>query len=105
MPWRRANDSALPGVGDATAATSISSGIIFTDAAMQSAWKREPTIPIFTFDTSWSPVGDGHGNGNGFDRIEGMHGIKADECSGMRDVPGPPSAFIPCIPSILSKPL
>src|SRR5215208_5639454 len=96
MPWRRANDSAFPGVGDATAATSISSGIIFTDAAMQSAWKREPTIPIFTFDTSWSPVGDGHGNGNG----NGFDGI-----DGMRDVPGPPSAFIPCIPSILSKPL
>src|SRR3954468_19599399 len=52
MPWRRANCSALPGVGDATATTSASSGIIFTDAAMQSAWKRDPMMPIFTFDTS-----------------------------------------------------
>ena len=26
-------------------------GIAFTEAAMQSAWKREPTIPIPTFDT------------------------------------------------------
>src|SRR4051794_39068023 len=51
MPWRRANCSAFPGVGLATATTSASSGIIFTDAAMQSAWKREPMIPIFTFDT------------------------------------------------------
>jgi hypothetical protein len=31
--------------------TSISSGIALTDVAMQSAWKREPTIPILTFDT------------------------------------------------------
>ena len=56
MPCRRANASALPGVGDATATTSASSGIAFTDAAMQSAWKREPTIPIFTFVTSRSSV-------------------------------------------------
>jgi hypothetical protein len=27
----------------------------FTDPAMQSAWKREPMIPIFTFDTACSP--------------------------------------------------
>src|SRR5688500_6657856 len=51
MPWRCANASALPNVGEATATTSASSGIAFTDAAMQSAWNREPTIPIFTFDT------------------------------------------------------
>jgi hypothetical protein len=51
MPWRRANASAFPLVGDATATTSISSGIAFTEAAMQSAWKREPMIPILTFDT------------------------------------------------------
>jgi hypothetical protein len=57
MPWRRANPSALPNVGEATATTSASSGIAFTDAAMQSAWKREPTIPIFTFDTRRSPNG------------------------------------------------
>src|SRR5687768_12142176 len=54
MPWRRANASAFPGVGEATATTSASSGIAFTDAAMQSAWKREPTIPIFTFDMARS---------------------------------------------------
>src|SRR5687767_11035491 len=48
MPKRRANASALPGVGDATATTSASSGIIFTEPAMQSAWKREPTMPTFT---------------------------------------------------------
>jgi hypothetical protein len=56
MAWRRANASAFPGVGDATATTSASSGIAFTDAAMQSAWNREPTIPIFTFDTMRSLV-------------------------------------------------
>src|SRR6267154_1456863 len=51
MPWRRAKASAFPFVGDATATTSISSGIALTDAAMQSAWKREPTMPILTLDT------------------------------------------------------
>src|SRR5215207_1355898 len=55
MPWRRANASAFPGVGEATATTSASPGIAFTDDAMQSAWKREPTIPIFTFVTIRSP--------------------------------------------------
>src|SRR5215217_2659693 len=60
MPCRRANASALPGVGEATATTSASSGIAFTDDAMQSAWKREPTIPIFTFVTRW-PSGLGSG--------------------------------------------
>jgi hypothetical protein len=43
-------------VGDATATTSISSGIAFTEVAMQSAWNREPTIPIFTFDTRAIPL-------------------------------------------------
>jgi hypothetical protein len=50
IPCCFANRSAFPGVGDATATTSISSGIIFTECAMQSAWKREPMIPIRTFD-------------------------------------------------------
>src|SRR5689334_544227 len=48
MPCRFANDSAFPRVGDATATTSASSGTAFTDAAMQSAWKRDPTIPTPT---------------------------------------------------------
>src|SRR3954465_5766620 len=51
MPCRFANDSALPRVGDATATTSISSGIALTEAAMQSAWRRERTIPIPTLGT------------------------------------------------------
>jgi hypothetical protein len=40
----------MPRVGEATATTSASSGIMRTDVAMQSAWKRDPTIPIFTLD-------------------------------------------------------
>jgi hypothetical protein len=52
MPCRRAKASAFPVDGEATATTSISSGIAFTEAAMHSAWKREPTIPIPTFDTN-----------------------------------------------------
>src|SRR6266516_2806628 len=55
MPCRLANPSALPPVGDATATTSISSGIALTDAAIQSAWKREPMIPILTLDTRLRP--------------------------------------------------
>src|SRR4051812_24326066 len=55
MPCRFANASAFPGVGDATATTSASSGIMRTDAAMQSAWNRDPTIPIFTLVIACAP--------------------------------------------------
>jgi hypothetical protein len=48
MPWRRASAAAFPGVGEATATTSASSGTAFADAATQSAWNREPMIPTFT---------------------------------------------------------
>src|SRR5882762_9687284 len=50
MPWRLAKSAACPLVGEATATSSASSGIAVTAAAMQSAWKREPTMPIFTLD-------------------------------------------------------
>src|SRR5690349_10742394 len=50
MPWRRANAAACPFVGEATATTSASSGIAFAAPATQSAWKREPRMPILTFD-------------------------------------------------------
>src|SRR4029079_1059527 len=72
MPCRFANASEFPGVGDATATTSASSGIIFTDAAMQSAWKREPTIPTFTFDISVSLIGvRASSRPRGLTRLEG----------------------------------
>src|SRR5258705_7827535 len=50
MPWRLAKSAAWPLVGDATATSSASSGIAFTAPAMQSAWKREPTMPTLTLD-------------------------------------------------------
>src|SRR5690348_16730114 len=53
MPCRLAKSAACPVVGETTATTSPSSGIALTAPAMQSAWKREPTIPIFTWDMLW----------------------------------------------------
>src|SRR6267154_274256 len=50
MPWRLAKSAAWPVVGDATATSSASSGIALTAPAMQSAWKREPTMPTLTLD-------------------------------------------------------
>src|SRR6267143_4651081 len=50
MPWSLAKSAAWPVVGDATATSSASSGIAFTAPAMQSAWKREPTMPTLTLD-------------------------------------------------------
>src|SRR6266853_5956150 len=49
MPCRLAKPAACPLVGEATVTTSLSYGMAFTAAAMHSAWKREPTIPILTW--------------------------------------------------------
>src|SRR5437899_1467182 len=66
MPWRLAKSVACPLVGDATATSSASSGIAFTAPAMQSAWKREPTMPTLTLDMAKGakiPVGVEVGQG------------------------------------------
>src|SRR5580704_3814238 len=49
MPYFRASSAAWPGVGEATATTSASSGMIWNDAAWMSASNWEPIIPTFTF--------------------------------------------------------
>src|SRR5580700_356121 len=48
MLKRLAKCSALPGVGEATATSSASWGIIWSEVAWMSAWNWEPMMPIFT---------------------------------------------------------
>src|SRR5579872_7238569 len=48
MLKRLAKCSALPGVGEATATSSASWGMICREVAWMSAWNWEPMMPIFT---------------------------------------------------------
>src|SRR5256885_593717 len=49
MPYFCASASGCPGVGEATATTSASSGRIWNEAAWMSASNPEPMMPTFTF--------------------------------------------------------
>src|SRR5580658_7247654 len=48
MLKRLAKCSALPGVGEETATSSASCGMIWREVAWMSAWNWEPMMPIFT---------------------------------------------------------
>src|SRR4051794_29083988 len=55
MPYFAASASGFPGVGEATATTSASSGMIWNEAAWMSASNREPMIPTFTLPGMGAP--------------------------------------------------
>src|SRR3954469_16013069 len=55
MPYFAASASGFPGVGEATATTSASSGMIWNDAAWMSASNWEPMIPTFTLPGMRAP--------------------------------------------------
>src|ERR1700733_11764692 len=50
MLKRLAKCSALPGVGEATATSSASWGMIWSEVAWMSAWNWEPMMPILTLE-------------------------------------------------------
>src|SRR4051812_16734291 len=59
MPYFLASACALPGVGEATATTSASSGMIWNEAAWISASNCDPMIPTFTFPFGMRVSGNG----------------------------------------------